>query len=224
MSPTVVAPPPTIGARLAAVPRPEPVMSRAAADGLTSRQQELLDGLTDLLADGFSHLTMADIAAELGCSLRTLYGIADSRDRLVLAACDRSLWATGRRARAALEADPAAPPLELVRRYLHAATEAVSATTRQFATDLAALPGGPELQRAHADHVVAITRELLEISRERGDVGDVDTTAVARAMAGVSTLFVDPDVISSLAGGPKTAADGIVDLILRGLRAPDRVE
>ena len=85
--------------RLAAVPRPMPLMGRDEADALTVRQREILDELTVLIRDGFAHLTMADIAARLGCSLRTLYGIASSRDLLVLIACDRSLWSAGREAR-----------------------------------------------------------------------------------------------------------------------------
>ena len=46
---------------------------------------------------------MADLAARLNCSLRTLYGLARSREELVLMAIDRNLWAIGRSARTAAD-------------------------------------------------------------------------------------------------------------------------
>lgn len=206
--------------RLAAVPRPTPVMSREQASMLTVRQRELLDELTDLIAGGFSRLTMAEIAAELGCSLRTLYGIAASRDELVLAACDRNLWATGRRARATVDEAEATPrAIDAVRRYLRAATRAVSSTTSAFAADLAAVPGGAELSRAHSEYLFAITKELLDIAAEQGEIAAVDTAVTARAMAGISNVFIQPDVIETLPGTPKDASDHVVDILLRGLTA-----
>jgi len=211
--------PSVIDRRLAAVPRPAAVMSREQSAALTSRQRELLDELTGLIDDGFSHLTMADIAAELGCSLRTLYGIASSRDALVLAACDRNLWATGRRARAALGA-PADGAIDALRRYLAAATQAVRATTVAFATDLAMIPGGADLSRSHSEYLVAITGELLDIAHEKGEIAQIDTVVIARAMAGISDVFIQPDVIETLPGTPKEASDHVVDIILRGLSAP----
>ena len=203
--------------RLAAVPRPVPVLSRDEAAALTSRQRELLDDLTRLISGGFSQLTMADIAARLGCSLRTLYSIAPSRDRLVLVACDRNLWGAGRKARQTVGPDEEFRPLDALRRYLRAATRAVSATTSAFSADLEALPGGNEINNAHTTYLVAITKELLDIAVERGDIPSVETLVVAHAMAGISNVFIQPDVIDTLPGSPKEASDQIVDIILRGL-------
>jgi hypothetical protein len=79
----------------------------AAPERLTERQRQILDQLGTLFEDGFAHLTMADIAARVHCSLRTLYTLAPSRDELVL-----------------MVVDP--PPLDVLRTYLHSATVAVS--------------------------------------------------------------------------------------------------
>lgn len=210
----------TLEERLRSVPRPVPLMSREDHAALTRRQREILDDLTDLIVDGFSHLTMADIAARLGCSLRTLYGIASSRDQLVLVACDTALWRTGRGARTAAGDTGAHDPLATVRSYLQAATEAVSATTPAFMADLAAVPGGAELGSAHTRYLVAITKELLDAAVEAGQIADVDTVVVAHAVAGISNVFTHPDVIDTLPGTPKEACDHIAALILRGLANP----
>jgi AcrR family transcriptional regulator len=200
------------------VPRPRPRLDRERERRLTDRQRELLDQMEALFAQGFADLTMAELAARLNCSLRTLYELAPSRDELVLVVVDRSLWRTGR---AALEAiDPELPPLEAVRAYLEAATVAVGGWTEAFSRDLWAVPAARQLEGGHGEYVAGVVRALLDAAVERGDVPpDIDTGAVARAIAGLGRFFARPTVISTIRSSPKDAADQVVDLVLRGLQA-----
>jgi AcrR family transcriptional regulator len=201
--------------RLRAVRRPRPVLGRGRERALTERQRELLDHMEHLFANGFAGLTMAGLAARLNCSLRTLYALAPSRDELVLIVVDRSLWRTGRVARDAIGDDLA--PLDAVRAYLEAATVAVSGWTEAFARDLAAVPAAQQLAGEHNEYLFAVTRTLLDLAVERGDIPDVDTAAVSRVLAGLGGFFSRPDIIPTLRSSPKEAADGVVDLVLRGL-------
>ena len=51
-----------------------------------ARHSELLDALVDLLlAEGFAHLTLDELAGRLRCSKRTLYALAGSKEQLVRA-------------------------------------------------------------------------------------------------------------------------------------------
>lgn len=205
--------------RLRAVRRPRPVLGRARERQLTDRQRALLDELEAIVADGFADLTMAELAGRLGCSLRTLYALAPSRDELVLVVVDRKLWRIGRTARQAIAADLA--PLDAVRAYLEAATVAVAGWTPTFARDLAAVAAAQRLSDEHNEHLFEVTRTLLDLAAERGDVAaDIDTAAVARVLAGLGRLFTRPAVMSTLRADPKEAADQVVDLVLRGLRPP----
>ena len=203
--------------RLAAVRRPRPIMGRDRERALTGRQRELLDQMERLIAGGFATLTMAELAARLNCSLRTLYALAPSRDELVLIVVDRNLWRVGRAARDAVREDLA--PLDAVRAYLEAATVAVSGWTEAFARDLAAVPAAQELEEGHNEYLFDVTRTLLDLAVERGDIAGVDTAAVARVLAGLGRFFSRPRVISGLESSPKEAADQVVDLVLRGLRS-----
>jgi len=203
--------------RLGAVRRPRAIMGRDRERALTDRQRQLLDKMEHLFAGGFATLTMAQLAARLNCSLRTLYALAPSRDELVLVVVDRNLWRVGRAARDAVREDLA--PLDAVRAYLEAATVAVGGWTEAFARDLATVPAAQELEEGHNEYLFDVTRTLLDLAVERGDIADVDSAAVARVLAGLGRFFSRPRVISSLGSSPKEAADEVVDLVLRGLRS-----
>ncbi len=203
--------------RIRAVPAPRPVLDRERERKLTTRQREVLDQLSSVFDDGFAHLTMAELAARANCSLRTLYELAPSRDELVLTVVDRYLWRVGRRARPAIGSNMA--PLDAVRAYLEAATVAVAGTTEAFARDLATVPAAQRLSDEHSDYLVAVTRCLLDLAVERGNIADVDTGAVARVIASLGRDFARPDVMPLLRSSPKEAADAMVDIVLRGLAA-----
>lgn len=210
----------TLDERLRAVRAPPPVMARDRERELTERQREILDELGAMFERGFADQTMAELASGLNCSLRTLYGLAPSRDELVLTVVDRNLWRIGRTAMAAIAPDMA--PLDAVRAYLAAATVAVSDMTEEFSRDLETVSIGTRLYGEHSDYLVAVTRCLLDLAIEQGEITDVDTAAVARVIAGVGRDLARPEVISTLRSSPKEAADTVVELVLAGLRERSR--
>lgn len=204
--------------RVAAVRHPNPVMSRRHEQSLTRRQREILDELVIIFHDGFRHLTMAELSRRLRCSLRTLYAITTSRDELVLIVLDRNLWRLGRLASKAIEPDMS--PLRALQEYLSAANVAVSRRTQAFARDFAAVPAARELAAEHSEYLYDVTKALLQFATECGDIQPVDTTLIARVMASLGAVFSDPDVIPTLAGSPKEAADSVLAFMLQGLCAP----
>lgn len=204
--------------RVRQVKSPRPVMPKERERCLTDRQREILDQLGTMFDDGFAQLTMADLAKSVGCSLRTLYGLAESRDELVLLVVDRNLWRVGRSAMAAIEPD--ALPIEAIRAYLKAAFVAVASTTQEFAHDCAALAQTREMNRAHANYLMEVTRVMLEIGIERGDFEMIDTGAVARVVAGLGAHFASPSSMPTLDTSPQEAANSLVDIILAGLPRP----
>ncbi len=194
---------------------PRPLLASDAERELTVRQRQVLDGLHEVFADGFAHLTMGEIAAAAQCSLRTLYDLAPSKNDLVRLVVDRELWGIGRRAMAAIE--PGMAPLDAIRAYLRAAHMAVVDTTESFAADASSDPGTDAIQRSHAQYLVEVTRALLDEAVGRGDIDDIDTAAVARVMANVGADFASPLVLTTLHTPAKAAADSIIDLIIVGL-------
>ncbi len=201
--------------RLRNVSAPEPVLRRAREAELTGRQREILDELGRIFDKGFVDLTMAELAAQLNCSLRTLYGLAEGRNALVLMVVDRNLRKVGRVANRVVDDDMTA--LDAVRAYLSAATVAVQDITPEFADDMATIAEGVAMNAAHSEYLIDVTRALLDVAVEQGEIASVDTAAVARTIAGLGREFARPAVLPTLLSSPKDAADAMVDVVLRGL-------
>ena len=204
--------------RFPGVRPPKPLLPPEAEKKLTERQRQLLDVLENLVVrGGLAELTMAEIAAGVNCSLRTLYGISPSKDELVLAVVDRRLHRIGRAAIASLDAT--LPPLEALRRYLGAVNEAVRPTTAEFVRDFAGVPGARRLFDAHEGYVIAVARNLLERAVAEGQIEKVDTAAVAHVLGSLGREFSRPEVMPVIAGSPKETADALAEILLRGLEA-----
>jgi len=204
--------------RLPGVRSPKPLLSKDTERQLSARQLELLDELeTQLVEGGLGELTIAQIAQRLGCSLRTLYTLAPSKDELLLTVVDRRLRRIGR---AALEVlDASMPPLDAVRAYLRAANEAVTPESVVMSADLAKVAGARRLASVHKSYLVEVTRSLLDRAVEEGEIKPVDTAAVAHVLAGLGGEFARPDVAEIATASPKETADAIAELILKGLRS-----
>jgi AcrR family transcriptional regulator len=183
---------------------------------LSARQREILDELEKLFAmEGLADLTMAEIAAKVNCSLRTLYGISPSKEELVLAVVDRRLRRIGRAAIEPLRASMS--PLEALRAYLQAAHEAVQPATEAYTRELANVPGAGRLLDAHEHYVIAVTRSLLDRAVAERHIAPVDTAAVAHVLGSLGREFAHPDVAEIAGASPKATADAVAEILLRGL-------
>jgi AcrR family transcriptional regulator len=204
--------------RFPGVRAPKPLLSHDAERELSPRQLELLDELEQqLLRDGLHRLTMAEISSLVGCSLRTLYTLAPSKEELLLTVCDRRLHRIGR---AAIETlDVSMPPLDALRTYLRAANEAVQPEAAVLSADVAKVTGAERLFDAHENYLTAIARNLLDRAVAEGSIAAVDTVAVAHVLAGLGREFSRPDIAELVHQSPKEAADAISEVILRGLLA-----
>ena len=160
---------------------------------------------------------MAEIAALGGCSLRTLYGIAPSKDELLLTVVDRRLHRIGRAAVEAL--DQSMSPLDTLRAYLQAANEAVQPESAALSADLAKVAGARRLFDTHESYLIAVAQNLLDRAVAEGQIAPVDTASVAHVLGGLGREFSRPDVAEIVQSSPKETADAVSELILQGLLA-----
>ncbi|MCH2173209.1 TetR/AcrR family transcriptional regulator [Myxococcota bacterium] len=204
--------------RFPGVRAPKPLLSAETERSLSARQLEVLDELENLVArGGIGDLTMAQIAALVNCSLRTLYGIAPSKDELLLTVVDRRLHRIGRSAIEALESTMR--PLDALRVYLRAANRAVQPEAVAMSADLTKVAGASRLLSSHEAYVTSVTQNLLDRAVAAGQVAKVDTAAVAHVLGGLGREFAQPDVAEIAKAPPKETADEIAEIILQGLLA-----
>src|SRR3978361_1742822 len=100
-----------------------------------ARREELLDELVTLvLAEGFGAFTLDELARRLRCSKSTLYGLAASKEQLVVAVVKRFF----QRATAAVEARVAVPTdhREQLSAYLLAVAEQLQPASATFFADV----------------------------------------------------------------------------------------
>lgn len=206
---------------LSSLEAPAPLLTRDQEATLTQRQSELLDGLEALFGgDGFAQYSMADLAKQLRCSLKTIYALAPTRDELILMVVDRHLRHVGRSAAEAVRPDMS--PLECLRTFHAEATTAIGGWSTAFARDIRRVASAQSVADGHERYMTDISVALLDAAVEQEEIAPVDTVAFAHAIGHLGAVFTEPDTIARLNGSPKDALDEVMDVLLSGLRArPD---
>ena len=176
---------------------------------LIGRQAHLRDALTDLvLAQGFAHLTVDQVAAELKCSKRTLYALADSKEQLAVLAVRHFFKRSTDQVEAALVHTRA--PARRVTRYLEAVAEALRPASRAFRDDLARFRPAAEIYEQNTAAAAQRVRELIDEGTRAGEfrqvpaafVGEVVTATMRRITSGeitAATGLTDAEAYAELA-------------------------
>lgn len=176
---------------------------------LTNRQTQLRDALVDLvLAQGFSHLTMDQFAAQLNCSKRTLYALASSKEQLAVLAVRHFFKRATEQVETAIARTRA--PAKRVTRYLEAVAEALRPATRAFRDDIANLRPATEIYEQNTLAAAHRVRELIDEGTRAGAfrrvhaafVGEVVTATMRRITSGeiaAATGLSDAEAYSELA-------------------------
>lgn len=206
----------SVPSAVAAARRPRPLLSQRAEERLGARHREVLDQLEALfLQEGFSGFSVRELAAHVGCSRRTLYELAPSKDELVLIVFDRFLHRVGR---AALEAiDETTSHAEQIRSYFLGGME-LQRISLVFGEDLADDPAARRLFDRHYGYVMAVVEELVERGVAAGEFRAVRPRVVAGLLAGGAQLFNQPDVLADADVDLAAATDELLDLVIRALR------
>ncbi len=194
---------------------PTPLLPRSEELRLSERHREVLDQIEAIFVDrGFSSFTIADLASTIGCSRRTLYELAPSKEQLVMVVLDRFLHKKGR---AALEAiDPADSIADQIRSYLAGGVE--FGWQRRFSDDLADDAPARKLVDLHYRFVMTVVERLLAIGIERGEIQEVDQRLVAATLTGASLFIAESELIEQFDRSSPEIVNQIVDLIVPPLR------
>ena len=163
----------------------------AVSERLTTRQRQLVDELVDLfLAEGFARLTLDEVAARLGCSKRTLYALADSKEQLAVRAVRFFFKRSTDQVESAIARTRS--PAAKVTRYLEAVAEALRPAGEEFRRDLAQTAATREVYEQNTAAAAGRVRQLIDEGIRAGAfrpvsaalVGEVVTATMRRITSG----------------------------------------
>src|SRR3954468_4513287 len=182
------------------------------------RRAELLGALEELLlSEGFTTLTVDDMARRLHCSKATLYSVASSKEQLVIALTKHFF----RQATEEIEraVDAVADPRLRISTYLAGVGTAMSRCSPAFYADMVSYAPTAAVYAANSDAAARRVRELIDSGVRAGTLRAVDGTfagqLVALAIEGIqSGALLSPTGLS--AGQAYTE---MADLLLHGLSA-----
>lgn len=188
-----------------------------AAGLLTSRQAELRDALVALvLREGFAHLTLDAVAAQLGCSKRTLYALAASKEQLATLAVRQFFRRATEQVEEAIA--PLRSPVRRLTRYLEAVAEALRPAGRQFHDDVARFGPAREIYQRNTAAAAARVRELLEEGTRLGAFRAVRTAFVAEVVTATMHRITSGEVRAATGLDDAEAYAELAQLVLAAVR------
>ena len=185
---------------------------------LTQKHLEVIQNFENLLEDGIANQTMSDIASNLRVSLRTLYEIAPSKEKLVISTIDRILTNIAKQALGSLKNMESS--IDKLRTFTKIGNEAAGPRIQKYAVDLTRIKGADEMIRSHESAYIDHIKRLLEEAVEKDEIESVDTRAVAIMLGTVARIFSKKNHQEKLAASAEESANMISGLIIDGLVKP----
>lgn len=181
-----------------------------------ARRSELFDALVVLLlAEGFSALTLDDLAARLRCSKRTLYALAESKEQLVGAAVVHFFRGATERVEAAV--GPASGAAEKVRAYLHAVATELAPASPAFLADVAGFTPAAAVYGRNTRAVARRVSELVDLGVVAGEFRAVHAGFVGDVVSATTVRIQQRELAAATGLADADAYRHLADLLLHGL-------
>ena len=182
----------------------------------TKRHHEIIDALERLLEQGVPELTMSEIAKKLKISLRTLYEIAPSRDKLILMTMDNILKKLGKFAMDSVEDIDS--PINKLEKYLFIVNQAVGPKFDRFLIDMEKINGSKTTADYHENFIKNYIKKLLEEAIEKKEIKPIDVKAFSILLGGIGREFFKEKNKNSINLTPEESANSITSIILNGIK------
>jgi AcrR family transcriptional regulator len=193
--------------------RSTPVSSRRT---WSPRRQEIFDRLQDLfLAEGFRHLTIADLVDRLHCSRRTLYNLAPSREELILIVVDRLMNNMGLEAN--IKAAACDHPGEAIEAYLGTGVTTLRQAQSAFIEDLEAYGPTRHLYDRHLHVAITVIGKLIDDGISRGAFRPFHAPLIAEILDAAVERIRRPEVLARAGVSMSQATNELSQLIRHGL-------
>jgi AcrR family transcriptional regulator len=186
----------------------------------TARLQELLAQAGDIvLAEGFTSITMDQLAQRLGCSKATLYSVAGTKDQLVQT-ITRHFFNT-----AAEEIEQAvatqSDPAQRIRTYLAGVGEAMRRHSPAFYDDMVSYEPTARIYRRNSETAARRVHQMIDDGVQAGSFRNVNGPFAAQVVALAIDAVQSGDLLHTTELSAADAFTELGDLLLDGLNRPD---
>ena len=180
---------------------------------------EFLNQLEQLfLKEGFSAITVGELAKRLKCSRRRLYEYSDSKEGLFLLVAER--FFDGIRQDGWRRASEKSTASEKIQAYLDAGSAGATRLTDRFQQDIVDIKSGLEVYDRHQRLRVAGLREIIDDGIASGEFSGFHSYLVAEMMLLITARIREPDFQKS---SGMTYAEALLELtriIRHGMTPP----
>jgi AcrR family transcriptional regulator len=193
---------------------PRPLLSKRSEAALGSRHREVLNGLEKLfLAGELGILTIGELATRLGCSRRTLYELAPSKEQLFLLVLDRVMHRIGQTAIAAV--DPKLPASVQLRQY------AIGSLRYAFGSlaydDVSEVGGAARAVDRHYAFATSVIERIVAGGIDNGEFRPVNPSVAAVVILASAVHLARPDVLEDLGLSLVDAVSQMLEIAVAGL-------
>ena len=183
---------------------------------ITKRHSEIIDSLEKMLEKGVPDLTMSEIASKLKNSLRTLYEIAPSKNKLILMTMDNILRKLGKHAIDSVS--KISSPIDRLEKYLFIVNQAVGPKFNKFMNDIEKIEGSKRMADFHENFISEYTEKLLEEAIEKKEIIKIDTRSFSILFSSIGREFLSEKNRKSIKQTPDESANSVISIILNGIK------
>ena len=183
---------------------------------ITKRHSEIIDTLEKMLEKGVPDITMSEFASKLKISLRTLYEIAPSKDKLILMTMDNILRKLGKHALDSVS--EIRSPIEKLEKYLFIVNQAVGPKFDRFMKDIEKIDGSKKMADFHENFISEYTEKLLNEAINMKEIREIDTKAFSILFSSIGREFLTEKNRKLISNTPDESANSLTSIILNGIK------
>jgi AcrR family transcriptional regulator len=185
----------------------------------TARSEELLTQAADIvLAEGFTTITMDQLAQRLGCSKATLYSVAGTKEQLVQTITRRFFITAAEQIERAVAEE--ADSRRRIRTYLTGVGTAMRLHSPAFYDDMVNYEPTARIYRKNSDAAARRVHEMIDDGIRAGALRDVNGTFAAQVVALTIDAVQSGALLRSTGLSAGDAFSELGDLVLDGLSRP----
>lgn len=182
----------------------------------SGRIAELLTRASDIvLAEGFTSVTMDELAQRLGCSKATLYSVAGTKEQLVQAITRKFFVDAAAEIEAAVATE--SDPRQRIRTYLSGVGTAMRRHSPAFYDDMVSYAPTARIYRRNSDAAARRVHELIDEGVHAGAFRTLNGTFAAHVVAVAIDALQSGALLRSTGLSAGDAFSELGDLLLDGL-------